>query len=364
MTPRAKVLEVCSYPPPRAGWSMRAEMVTKALRAAGHECVALNTGSNRRVPSPEYETVMDPLDFVRKLWRFSMAGYTIHAHVNGDSPKGFVRTLLCQAIGLLAGKRCYLTFHAGVNQIYFPKDKAPAWTPVYWLMFALPRLIICNSEAVKARILEYGVPAWKVVPIPAFTKQYLEFAKVALPAHVEAFLERTSDVLFAYIRVREGFNTSTLADGFARAAKRRPGVGLLLVGVTEDIDPVLWADFQERCKTQGVWSRVCVVEDFDHDMFLTTVARSTIYVRTPATDGVSSSVLEAMALGVPIVAADNGTRPPGVVTFRGDDPDDLALAIEHVLDSRSEVVARMPRPEITDTLKDEVAVLTGTWAMS
>ena len=361
---RAKVLEVCSYPPPRAGWSMRAEVVTKALRAAGHECVALNTGSNRRVPSPEYETVMNPLDFVRKLWRYSSAGYTIHAHVNGDSPKGFVRTLLCELIGLVTGKRCYLTFHAGVDQIYFPKHKAPALAPLYWLMFAIPRLIICNSEAVKARILEYGVPAWKVIPIPAFTKQYLEFTPAQLPAEVEEFVERTCHVLFTYVRIREGFNLATLAEGFAQVARRRSGVGLLLVGVTDDIDPVLWDDLRARLNAYSLWSAVCVVEDFDHDAFLTAVTRSALYVRTPTTDGVSSSVLEAMALGVPIVAAENGTRPAGVITFRPDDPADLARQIEHVLDHRPAVLAAMPAPQIQDTLSDEIAVLTGTWVTS
>ena len=358
---RAKVLEVCSYPPPRAGWSMRAEVVTKALRAAGHDCVALNTGFNRRVPSPEYETVMDPLDFVRKLWRFSWAGYTIHAHVNGDSPKGFVRTLLCELINLATGKRCYLTFHAGVDQIYFPRRKAPALVPIYWVMFAIPKFIICNSEAVKTHILDYGVPARKVIPIPAFTKQYLEFTPATLPAHVEDFLERTRHPLFAYIRVRDGFNLPTLAEGFALAAQRDPETGLLLVGVTEDIDPVLWDDFQQRLNRYELGSRVCVVDDFDHDAFLTAVTRSALYLRTPTTDGVSSSVLEAMALGVPIVAAENGSRPSGVVTFRPDDPADLAQKIEHVLNHRAAVVGAMPKLEIQDTLGDEVAVLAGTW---
>jgi glycosyltransferase involved in cell wall biosynthesis len=343
---------------------MRAEVVTKALRAAGHLCVALNTGSSRRVPSPEYETVLSPLDFVRKLWRYSRAGYTIHAHVNGDSPKGFVRTLMCEGIGLLAGKRCYLTFQAGVDQIYFPKHKARAWVPVYRVMFAIPKLIICNSEAVKTRIVEYGVPAWKVVPIPAFTKQYLEFTQVRLADGVEEFLRRAPHVLFAYVRVREGFNLPTLADAFVLIAQRRPDVGLLLVGVTEDIDPILWADWQTRIARHELDARVCVVEDLDHDGFLTAVTRSALFVRTPTTDGVSSSVLEAMALGVPIVAAENGTRPPGVVTFRADDPADLARSIDYVLDNRAEVASAMPRPEIKDTLSDEIAVLTGAWAPS
>src|SRR6266852_4303732 len=35
----------------------------------------------------------------------------------------------------------------------------------------------------------------------------------------------------------------------------------------------------------------------------------------PACDGVSASVLESLALGVPVVASENGRRPAGVVTL-------------------------------------------------
>ena len=356
---RARILEICSYPPPRAGWSMRVEVVTRQLRAEGHECVALNTGTNRRVPSPEYETVMDPLDFVRKVWRFSAAGYTVHAHVNGDSLKGFVRTLLSQVLNLLTGKRCYLTFHAGVDQPYFPRRKAPLLFPVYWLMFAIPRRIICNSEPVKACIVEFGVRPEKVVPIPAFTRQYLAFERVTLPPQVEAFYARFAQVLFTYVRIREGFNLSTLVEGFALVARAREDVGLVVTGMTDDIDPVLLADFERRIAAHDLSSRVCLLGDLEHDAFLTMLTGSKLYVRTPTTDGVASSVLESLALGVPVVAAENGSRPPGVITFDSGDPADLAAELCKALDDHGRIVATMPRPEILDTLTTEILVLTG-----
>jgi glycosyltransferase involved in cell wall biosynthesis len=356
---RAKILEICSYPPPRAGWSMRVEVVTRQLRAEGHECVVLNTGTNRRVPSPEYETVMDPLDFVKKTWRFSRAGYTLHAHVNGDSYKGFVRTLLSQLINLATGKRCYLTFHAGVDQIYFPRAKAPALLPLYWIMFKIPRRIICNSEAVRAKIVEYGVRPDKIEAIPAFTRQYLEFQPVRLAEAAERFFARFPRVLFTYVRIREGFNLSTLIEGFAILTRCHADVGLLLVGVTDDIDPVLWEDFQRRMQSHGLTDRVCLVDDLEHDAFLTALTRSVLYIRTPTTDGVASSVLEALALGIPTVAAENGTRPRGVITFKSDDPADLAAKTGETLRDRDSIAATMPRPEIRDTLRDEIRVLTG-----
>jgi glycosyltransferase involved in cell wall biosynthesis len=83
-----------------------------------------------------------------------------------------------------------------------------------------------------------------------------------------------------------------------------------------------------------------------------------VYLRTPVTDGVASSVLESLALGVPVVACENGTRPAGVITYPPEDGDKMAAAVEYVIRNRADVVARMQRVEIVDTLTDEVALLT------
>ena len=359
---RARILEICTYPPPRAGWSMRVELLKKHLEAQGHECAVLNTGPNRRVPSSDYETVLSPFDFVRKVWRFARAGYAVHEHVNGDSWKGFVRTLVSELLALLAGARCYLTFHAGVEQLYFPRDKAPAAAPLFRLIFTVPQRIVCNNAAVKAKIVEYGVDPAKVVPIPAFTRQYLEFTPASLPSTIDGFFKRFRHVVFAYIRVREGFNLPTMIEGFALAARSRNDVGLLLVGLVEDIDAALWNDVQRRIAAHDLGSRLCTHGELDHDEFLTALTRSSLYLRTPTTDGVASSVLEALALRVPTVAADNGTRPAGVVTFRSHDPVDLADKLQYVINERRRIVAAIPSPEIHDTLQEEIAVLTGAEA--
>jgi hypothetical protein len=110
-----KILEISSYPPPRAGWGVRVEFLKKYLEAQGHECVVLNIGTNRMVPSDEYETVMGGLDYVRKVWRFARQGYVAHVHVNGASMKGFVLAIVAEIVSLLCGRRCFLTFHAGIE---------------------------------------------------------------------------------------------------------------------------------------------------------------------------------------------------------------------------------------------------------
>lgn len=355
--PVRKILQITSYPPPRAGWGVRVEFLKKALEKRGHECVVMNMGKSRTIPSPEYETVLGGLDYVRKVWRYSVRGYVLHAHVNGSSPKGFLLTLAAQVINLVTGTRSVLTFHAGLDQVYFPLPKGRLLIPVYWIMFALPKTVICNSGAVKSRIQDYGVPADKVVPIPAFSLQYLEFRRVPLGVAADDFFVRVPHVVFTYIRVRAGFYLEVLLDGFAEVARTRADAGLLLCGVAGDVDEALLAMIKERLDRYRLHDRVCIVDDFDHDQFLTAMTRSALYLRTPTSDGVASSVLEALALRVPVVASHNGSRPAGCVLYAADEPSDLAQKTVSVIENRDSVVARIPPVEIRDTLEDELVVL-------
>jgi glycosyltransferase involved in cell wall biosynthesis len=352
-----KILQITSYPPPRAGWGMRVYFLKRDLERRGHECVVLNIGQSRSIPSPEYETVLSGMDYLRKVWRYSRTGYVAHVHVNGASPQGFALAIAAEAINLLWGKRCFLTFHAGADQIYFPRPKYPLLLPVFWALFAIPRWVICNSETVKSKIREYGVPARKIVPIQAFSRQYLEYAPAQMEERVESFYRRFRHVVFCYINIRPKFHPVAALDGFRIIADANPDVGLILCGVGGYAEGDLWGQVQQRIRSNGLEDRICVVEDFDHDEFLTALSRSWLSLRTHVSDGVCSSVLEALALGVPVVAAENGQRPPGVLTYTADDPQDLARALEYALAHRATIAATLPKPDIPDTLRQEADLL-------
>lgn len=354
-----RILEVTSYPPPRSGWAVRVEFLKNRLEREGHECVVLNIGTNRQLPSDEYETVMGGLDFASKVWRFSRRGFTVHAHANGDALKGLLLALAAELINLLCGRRCYLTFHAGAIQRYFPQERNRWLAPLFWLLFLIPKRIICNSDAVKGCIARCGIPARKIVPIPAFSRQYLEFTSVPPPEHLERFLARFPTVVFTYVRMRPLFYPVTLVDGMAEVMRTRPGVGLVVCGGTGHADEGVWPAFQAAIQRHGVEDRICFVEDLDHDAFLTVMQRSALYLRTPITDGVASSVLEALALGTPVVACENGTRPIGVITYPAEDSGQMAAAVEHVLDHRAAIAGGLSGVEMRDTLSTEVALLTG-----
>jgi glycosyltransferase involved in cell wall biosynthesis len=356
--PCARILEVTSYPPPRAGWGIRVEFLKKRLDAEGHSCVVLNIGTSRAIPSSEYEMVLGGRDFIEKVWRYARRGYTVHAHANGDAIKGLLLALLAQLIGLASGRRPILTFHAGVIQRFFPLERSWRHAPLFWLLFALPGRIICNSAAVKAKIQDYGASGNKIVPIAAFSKQYMEYAPAPLPTHLEEFFAKYPHVVFTYVRMRPLFYPLTMVDGMAELVKRRPDVGLAVCGMSGHTDEGVWEAVETRIHEHGLEPHLCLIEDLDHDAFLTALTRSSLYLRTPITDGVASSVLESLALGIPVVACENGTRPKGVLTYTADDASGMAARMEHVIANRRQVVEAMGALDVPDTLADEIALLT------
>ena len=353
-----RILEVSSYPPPRAGWGIRVEFLKKRLEAEGHRCVVLNIGTSRNIPSDEYEMVLGGLDFVKKVWRYSRQGFVVHAHANGDAVKGTVLAIVALVVNMVTGRRGHLTFHAGAIQRYFPRDRGSKFVPLYQLLFRLPARIICNSEAVKACIAGYGIDPAKIVPIAAFSREYLQFTPTPLPDHVEAFFRAYPQVVFSYVRMRPLFYPVTLVDGMASVMKARPEVGLLLCGMAGHSDTGVRESVEAAIERHGVAERICLIDDLDHEAFLTVLQRSTLYLRTPITDGVASSVLESLALRVPVVACENGNRPAGVVTYPAEDAKSMAAAVERVLADRANVVASLAVIEAADTLSDEVALLT------
>jgi len=350
---KAKILEISPYPPPRAGWAVRVEFLKKALWALGHDCIPLNLGENRKIKSSEYEDVQNGLDYLRKVIKYSLKGYIVHMHANGDSPKGFILTLLSEGINFLLGKRPVLTFHAGPNQLYFPRKNSRLLFPLFYVIFTLPQMIICNNEAVKEKIMEYGINGRKIVPIPAFSVQYLSFDGACLPQELENFIEDHEPILCSYLALREEFYVESVLKSIKILVEKHSKLGLVIMGsLYDDSEKV-----PKLIKSLGIENNIYLAGDMPHDTFLLMLKRSKVYIRSHARDGVCSSVLEALSLKTPVVASEDDIRPASVITFQIGDENDLAQKTEYVLDNYQDIRANLISPEIKDTLKDEVELL-------
>ena len=279
--------------------------------------------------------------------------------MNGQSWKGFVLTLISQIISLIFGHRLTLTFHAGTNQTYFPRESCRFCVLLFSLIFGLSRKIICNDDAVKRRICEYGINARKIISIPAFSVQYLDFVEQTLSIELEAFFKEHSPVLSSYSLLRPTFHIDTTICALAQLRERWRKIGLIFIGSikkAEDMDPQFVFQLIQQL---GLEDQIYWTGDLDHDTFLTVIKRSKVFVRTYVFDGVCSSVLEALSLGIPVIACENDLRPKDAVIFKTGDAADLAAKIKYVLENYHEVVQNLSRPKVRNTLMEEVNVLIG-----
>src|SRR5262249_45769526 len=99
---------------------------------------------------------------------------------------------------------------------------------------------------------------------------------------------------------------------------RYPGVGLLLIG-------------RAAIDARDLDGNLMVTGELPHDVTLGVMKKVDVFVRPTYFDGDASSVREALALGVAVVASDTDFRPDGVISFRRGDAADLTEKIAHVL---------------------------------
>lgn len=347
-----KILEIGPIPPPHAGWGVRCEYLIRALRERGIETAALDLGPNRRIRRDHCDDVQSGWDYAWKVLRYLLRGYRVHAHLNGESVKAYLLVLYSTVMSRIVRRPAALTWHGGLGYRYFPDNGNRVARIVHRMIFGMCETIVCNDELIKEHIVAYGVPADKVVPIPAFSRQYLEFEPATLPAAVEQFTESRSPLLFCYTYFRPEFYMPVLVQALTRLVQTYPSLGIVLVGYAREAEAT-----RRQVNELGLQDHVLFCGDLDRNAFLTLLKRADLYVRTHKRDGISSSVLEALALGVPVVAAENALRPPEVTTYAADDADNLARAVDDVLSPRAERPADTVL-ELEDTVAREVDLLT------
>ena len=323
-----KILQIGNYPPPMCGWAIQLKLVTEELRRRGHVCDVLKINEGRQVKSPEYVDVQSGADYLKKIALFAFRGYRLNVHVNGMSKKGYGLALAAAVMGRLVNRPALVTFHGGLAQDYFPRQDDSMAQKAFRLLFRLAGDIACDSEPIRDAIVNYGIRPEKVQSIATFSPQYLDFARTPLPEPVEAFLQTHPRVFLSYVSFRPEYRLEVLRDGMRRYREQDSGAGYIWLGFPAKELPAAeqfvstWPE-EER-------GSLLLLGNLTHDEFLTLMSRSYVYLRTPACDGVAASVLESLALGIPVVASENGRRPAGVITYEDADVADMVAKLAFV----------------------------------
>lgn len=348
------VLEIGNHPPPICGWSIQTTLVKEELRKRRCPVSVLNIGENRKQLSDEYVDVQNGIDFLWKLLQFGLKRYRFHIHFNALSKKGFVLSYVAALVGAMFGPRPVLTFHGGLPQDYFPVERP------HWLRFAFHSLfrmgfcVTCDSEEIRAEIVKYGIEDFRVKAIPCVSSELLMWKPLKLPKRVETFLTQHNPVFFSYVRMRPEYGFDVFLRAIRQCAETYPEVGFIWMGPSSREIP----GFEHLITASGVnGDNLMLLPNADHDEFLTTMSRCDATIRVHGCDGVSASVLESLALGVPVIACKDGRRPAGVITYDLASAADLLDKILLVARNRSQIAAHTPKPCVENNTSKMVELL-------
>ncbi|MGB8866408.1 MAG: hypothetical protein WCC71_20145, partial [Candidatus Sulfotelmatobacter sp.] len=358
MKQATKVLLIGNYPPPMCGWAMQTKLVAGELHRRGHVCEVLKINENRQVKSNEYVDVQSGPDYLLKIIRYTLRGFQLNVHVNGMSKKGYWLALAAALVGRLAGRPTLLTFHGGLEQMYFPRHDRSAIHQAFYLLFQLAGETACDSNDIKSAIEGYGISPNKIRAIATFSPQYMQFEPVALPRQTEKFIDNRHPIIFSYVSYRPEYRLEVMHEAMLRYWQSYPNAGIIWLGFPEKELSIV--EESVRNWPEAERKSLLLLGNLTHDQFLTLLTRSDINLRTPACDGVAASVLESLALGIPVVASQNGRRPPGVLCYQDTDADDmcakLIYATEHLEELKSSLRTNLPK-SIERSGEDNVSVM-------
>lgn len=323
-----KVLIVGDYPPPYGGCSVQVSVLHRFLSATpGFTCRVLDIGTTRRQRRPECLPARNPFEFAGRLLAHAGRQYVLHLHTNGHNIKSWLATLACAAAGLLNGRNTLVSIGSGLAPDFIQQSGRPQRLVIRAALLMMGA-IICRNERTRIAIIGLGIPAGKIAIVPGFYGVSM-FGRPVIPKPIEKFLRDHSPVLAAIASPGPEYGIPLFLEAARRLQPRYPGLGVLLIG-------------PDRFEDEALDGALLSAGELPHDLVLALMAKVTVFVRPTDFDGDASSVREALALGVPVVASDTDFRPDGVALFRRGDVADLTDKMADTL--RDGRPVGVPRP--------------------
>jgi glycosyltransferase involved in cell wall biosynthesis len=268
----------------------------------------------------------------------------IHLHIGGRIwPQQLALALACAA---LPGTQLVFTFHSGGYPSSPEGRSAHARTLRAFVLRRFNALIAVNEEIAQF-FRTLGVEASRIHVI----SPYLGFGANALgqsslPQQVSNFLDAHDPVLISVGGLEPEYDVSLQMKALGSIRTRHPNAGLLVAGSGSLAEVV-----RKECSLLPYADHILLNGDLAHGATLQAMRSSDIMLRTTWYDGDAISVREALQLGVPVIASDNGMRPAGTHLIPARDVDALVASVEKIL---SNPPLRVPVASESDRNLEEV----------
>lgn len=315
-----KVLQMGPYPPPHGGVQTNLVAIRRYLLARGIPSPVINLTRYRREQGGGIYYPKTFWGVIRLL--FTVDCDVIHFHVGGDLTLRHAGLILI--CFLIHGKKTVFTFHSGG----YPSSEAGRRAHRLSLRgFALRRLgglIAVNQELVEL-FQKFGVPTDRIRLIVPFVGE-TPIGNRPLPEMIDNFYRGHEPVLVTVSGLEPEYDLPLQIEAVGRLREQFPRMGLVIVGGGSQE-----AQISSLITAKPYAEHILLCGDIPHGTTLQAMRVSRLFLRTTLYDGDSISVREALHLGVPVIATDNGMRPPGVHLVPKSDVPALCRAVENVL---------------------------------
>jgi glycosyltransferase involved in cell wall biosynthesis len=332
------ILQMGPYPPPHGGVQTNLVALRRYLLKQGITCPVINLTRYRREERDGIyypKTVLDVIKLLLTL-RYDL----IHLHAGGDlSPRHIGVLLLCS---LLPGKKTVFTFHSGGYPSSETGTRAKPPSLRGFVLRSLDGIIAVNQELLDL-FRRFGVAPERIRLILPYAVEKPS-ADTPLPQALKAFYAAHDPLLVTVSGLEPEYDLPLQIEAVGRLREDFPRLGLAIIGGGS-----LEHKIRERIDSLPYREHLLLCGDLPHEVTLRAIEGSNLFLRTTWYDGDSISVREALHLGIPVIATDNGMRPPGVHLIPKSDSGALCRAVEMCLNEA--VKANVPAEAGTENLE-------------
>ena len=298
-----RVLLVGPYPPPHGGVQTHVVAIRGFLRARGIPCVVVNITRHRKTNSDDVYYPKSALGLIGVLLRLKYD--IIHLHFGGDlTGRLLALGLVCT---LMPRAKTVLTFHSGGYPSSTEGKAAAYWTVRGFVLRRFDAVVGVNAQLVEM-FRRFGVLAARtraIAPHAVVDRQAGDPRDMA--DSLRRFYQTHSPVLLTVGGFEPEYVIPAQLDMLGSLREKLPNAGLVVIGSGS-----LERDTREYARTKPYAEHALLCGDVPHAATLLAIAQADLLLRPTLYDGDSIAVREALHLGTPVLATDNGMRPSGV----------------------------------------------------
>lgn len=311
------VLQLGPYPPPEGGISRNMLAIRDRLLAAGHRSSIIATSESTRVT--DEPGVYHPRSAFGLLKLLATLRYDIlHLHIGGDVGPRVL--LLALAAAVFGRGKSVLTLHSGAYPLT-AEARAASTMSIRGFLFRRFSRIVAVNDLIADVFCRYGVAADRLSTVLPFSLSRPD-PGVTVPADLTGFCDVHSPLLLAVGGLEKDYEPLFQISAMKDVLARFPDAGLMIVG-----DGSLRGQVEAAVAASGYTGNICLAGDVEHKVTLHLIDKADIMLRTTLFDGDAISVREALFLGTPVIATDNGMRPAGVHLIKNNNVEALVDSI-------------------------------------